>query len=135
GLGFAADGSLYVCQAEGLVRRIDPAGIVRTVAGGGTLSGTAGDGLPATSAQLNFQGLGIVGTGLVADIAVEADGGFFVSERGASTIRHVDAQGVIQTVAGTGQQGPDGDGGDARQARLGSIVSLAIEPAGSLLVS
>lgn len=49
-----ADGSLYICDnANSAIRRVDPSGVITTVAGKGA-PGFSGDGGPATAATLNF---------------------------------------------------------------------------------
>src|ERR1700678_2154052 len=45
-------GSECFCQISGTIRKVSPSGIISTVAGGGTLTGSFGDGGPATSAAL-----------------------------------------------------------------------------------
>jgi hypothetical protein len=50
-----ANGNLYVLDYfNGRVRKVSSTGIIITVAGGGTLSGSSSDGSPATSAQLDL---------------------------------------------------------------------------------
>ena len=79
GLAFAADGSLYIADRENnRVRRIDSDGIIDTVAGTG-VSGYAGDGGPASEAELaNPEG-----------IAFDADGNLYIADFGNRRIRKV----------------------------------------------
>ncbi len=82
------------------VRRINPLGIISSVAGNG-MAGFAGDGGPATNARLNGP------TG----IALDTIGNIYVSDGQNNRIRRIDKlTGVISTVAGTGVGGfgPDG---------------------------
>ena len=45
------------------------------------------------------------------------------------------ASGVIDTVAGSGQPGMDGDGGDARVATLQRPFGVALDGAGDLFIA
>ena len=106
------------------VRRVSPAGVITTVAGTG-VSGTSGDGGPATSAQL----------GAPTGVAVTADGGFLIADAAAHRIRRVSPGGTITSVAGTGAAGGTGDGGPATAARLNAPVSVAPLAGGGFLVA
>nr|HMS62917.1 hypothetical protein [Solirubrobacteraceae bacterium] len=108
------------------VRKVSPAGIITTVAGTGT-AGTAGDGGPATSAQLNQP------TG----VALALDGSVLFAEIGAGTdrVRRVSPGGTITTLAGTGVAGDSGDGGPAVNAQLQTPRGLAVESDGSVLIA
>jgi len=66
GIVFDTAGNLYFADAENhRIRRIDKNGIITTVAGTG-VSGYAGDGGPATKAQLSYPlGLGITSDGVI----------------------------------------------------------------------
>jgi len=63
---------------------------------------------------------------LPTNIAIDAQGNLYVSETGKHVVRRVDAQGQIVTVAGSGMQGFDGDGGAATSALLDSPLGLAV---------
>src|SRR5437667_131599 len=70
--GIAVDpaGNVYIVDAGNLrIRKVNPAGVISTVAGGGT-PGFSGDGGPASSAQLVPLGVGV---GVQADLYI-ADG-------------------------------------------------------------
>jgi sugar lactone lactonase YvrE len=122
GLVMARDGSVYF-SGLGRVRRIDPAGIITTVAGTGE-QGYSGDGGPATAAQLNWPD----------DLALGSDGSLYIAEYRNHRIRKVDPTGIITTVAGNGEQGRSGDGGAATEASLNSPDGIAIGPDGSLYI-
>jgi hypothetical protein len=53
------------------------------------------------------------------------------------SVRKVDAQGIISTVAGSGQEGFSGDGGPALNAtfRFGAVSTVAIDSSGNLLIA
>jgi serine/threonine-protein kinase len=112
------------------VRRVDRAGVITTVAGTGD-DGFSGDGGPATSARFSlYNGAG----GAAGGLAVLPGGGFLVADQGNQRVREVDASGIVRTVAGTGRQGRDGDGGPATRARLEAPTSLLADADGSWLV-
>lgn len=120
GLALDEQGNLYVCDSlNNRVRRITPQGIIATVAGGGT---DQGDGVAATQAAL----------ALPRGVAVDASGNIFISEAGANRIRRVLANGIIETIAGTGTAGFGGDGGNARLALLNAPAGLALDRTGAL---
>lgn len=90
GLVIGGDGSLYIAEGGGdRIRRVDPAGIITTVAGDGA-KGFSGDGGPATRARLNNP----------FGVSVGADGVVYIAHGNNNRIRKIDAAGVITTVAG-----------------------------------
>ena len=126
-VGLAVDtaGSVYVADTYNhRVRRIDPAGMITTVAGNGQ-RGFGGDGGPATVAALNHP------TG----VAVDATGNLYVADHFNQRVRRVDPAGLISTIAGTGARGFSGDGGPATEARLDSPFALALDATGNLYVT
>jgi photosystem II stability/assembly factor-like uncharacterized protein len=91
----AIDNSGNIFFTEGgrhKVRRIDPKGIITTIAGTGK-AGFSGDGGPAEKAQLNNP----------SGLAVDPEGNLYISEYVNNRVRRVDAvTGIITTVAGDG---------------------------------
>lgn len=125
GVAVDAAGNLLIADSEtNRVRQVSPAGIITTVAGGGSPADNLGDGGPATSAV-------IVGPGAVA---VDQTGSIYVTDQ-RYRVRKVDASGTISTVAGTGAYGSDGDGGPATAATLTGPGGLAPDGAGNLYVA
>ena len=79
GVAVDAAGNLYIADSfNHRIRRVDPAGVISTVAGTG-LAGFSGDGGLATAAQLNFP------TGLAVDVV----GNLFVSDTENDRIRRI----------------------------------------------
>jgi DNA-binding beta-propeller fold protein YncE len=125
--GVAGDssGNLYVADDNNnRVRRIDPSGVVTTLAGTGA-AGFSGDGGPARSAQLNHP----------RGVAVDGRGHVFVADSMNARIRMVDPAGVISTVAGCGRHGFGGDGGPATVARMFEPRGVSVNAAGHLFVA
>ena len=123
---YVADAGLY-CEGPGgnSVRRIDGNGVVTTVAGGTGVLGAAGDGGPATKAQLNAP----------VAVAVDRQGDLYISDSDNFRIRKVDSAGTITTVAGTGKQGFSGDRGPATSARLMGPSGIALDARDNLYVA
>ncbi len=86
------DGVLYIADyGNQRIRRVGADGVIVTVAGNGT-EGYAGDGGPATRAQLSSP----TGT------AVDGAGNLYIADDKNDRVRRVDSRGVITTVARAG---------------------------------
>lgn len=118
-----ADGNLFV-SGNNRVRKIDKIGIISTVVGNGQ-NAFSGDGGLAINASLRFP----------SGIAMATDGTLYIADRDGHRIRRVGTDGIIQTIAGTGQAGFGGDGGPANLAQLNNPNDIAIAKDGSLLVT
>jgi sugar lactone lactonase YvrE len=120
------DGLLYWCDlGSSRVLRLDEAsGLITVVAGNGT-NGYAGDGGPATEAELSTP----------HEVRFDSRGDLYVVERDNHTVRKVDmTTGAIATFAGTGVRGYEGDGGPATAARLAQPHSIAFDAADNLYI-
>jgi sugar lactone lactonase YvrE len=80
--------------------------------------------LPAASSQTLATTVPLV---LPSTIVFDAQGNLYISETASHIVRKVDTAGNITTVAGTGTQGFDGDGGRASAALLDSPQGLAVD--------
>lgn len=123
-LGIDTDGNLYVGGGDGkpfMVSKISPSGQVTRVAGTGQ-RGFSGDGGPAVEATL----------GHVWDVAVDAAGNILIVDADNHRIRMVDTDGLITTIAGTGESGYSGDGGPATEAQLDGPYGIALDGEGNL---
>ena len=124
GVAVDAAGNLLIADnTNARIRRIDPAGIITTVAGTG-LWGFGGDGGPAASARLRPAGL-----------ALDASGNLFIADTRNARIRKIDAAGIITTVAGNGIRGFDGDGGLATDASLHTPWNVVVGVDGELFIA
>ena len=101
----AKDGTLYVGQDEGLVRRVGRDGRIGTVAGGGTQADPL---LPVPARD--------VALGPVNGLFVTAAGDLLIAD--GHHVRRMKSDGTVTTLAGTSKAGYSGDGGPARLAQL-----------------
>ncbi|MQG03569.1 MAG: hypothetical protein FI713_07595 [SAR202 cluster bacterium] len=97
--------------------------IITTFAGTGKLEHT-GDGGHALEA-------GIFGARAVC---TDHLGNTFICERGGNTLRRVDRDGIITTIAGTGDKGYSGDGGPAVSATLNGPKAIRCDLQGNVLI-
>ena len=123
GVATAADGSFYVSSGSA-VFRISASGIISTLAGG-SLLGFAGDGGPATSAEL----------GNPIGLATDSFGSVYIADSANNRIRKVSSSGTITTVAGSVKAGFSGDGGPAIAASLQNPQGVALDAAGNLYIA
>jgi hypothetical protein len=68
-------------------------------------------------------------------VAVDGRGNVYILERGGNALRVVDPSSKIRTVAGTGQKGDSGDGGDARKATLNGPKHLCTDAQGNVVIA
>ncbi len=125
GLTVDAAGNIYLADMnQARVRKVDPSGMIATVAGTG-MGGWSGDGGPATEARISTP----------AGIAVDAEGNLFVTEYWPGRIRKVGPDGIITTIAGTSKQESSGDMGLATRAGLDRPSAIAVGPVGNLFIT
>ena len=104
------------------VRKVNPQGIITTVAGGGA---NLGDGGQATSAALNGP------TGL----SLDAQGNLYIADTKNNRIRKVNASGVISTVAGNGSTSYTADGDIATATGLNTPTGVTVDADGNLYIA
>ena len=123
GMTFDGAGNLYFADVpNGRIRKITPAGVVSTVAGGGT--GTA-EGIPATSASLNKPNA----------VVVDTTGRLFIADTYNHKIRMVNGAGIISTIAGNGVNGYNGDNQPATSAELYLPSGVAVNGLGDVFIA
>ncbi|HVK84310.1 MAG TPA: hypothetical protein VM513_09385 [Kofleriaceae bacterium] len=120
-----AAGNVFVTDSGNFrIRRIDTTGTITTVAGTG-VEGFNGDGIPATTADLDPWG-----------IALDAQGNLYIADDGNARVRRVDkVTGIITTVVGTGVRSQTGEGGPATSATVYGPHDLTFDAAGNLLLA
>jgi RHS repeat-associated protein len=132
GVDVGPDGSLYITDEDSSrVRRVWPNGIITTVAGNKNNQwcddplAPCGDGGPATQALF----------GDIYNSSVGQDGSIYIADEAINRIRKVSPDGIITTIAGTGERGFGGDGGPATQAKLNEPYSVKLAPDGNLYIA
>ncbi len=138
GLIFDPTGNLYIGDSRNnVVRKINTAGTISTIAGNGTGHGAGsgsytGDGGLADTAGLFYP----------EDIAFDAAGNLLIADFGNNVIRKVNAAGVINTIAGNGYEAGSifggaysGDGGLATHASFAGPSNLALGAHGKIYFS
>ncbi len=96
---------------------------IETIAGTGK-QGFSGDGGPALKAELDNP-FGIVRG---------PDGAFYYCEYTGQRIRRIDENGIITTIAGTGEVGFSGDGGTALEGTFNKPHEIRFDAAGDLFI-
>ncbi|MFF5859000.1 serine/threonine protein kinase [Streptomyces sp. NPDC012751] len=125
-LAVGADGGVFVAdELNHRVRRIDPSGVITTVAGDGTRGddGGSGDGGPATRARLAAP----------CALAVDGSGRLYVGEAGTRRVRGIGTDGVISTVVAPSGRPSGAGAADAGDAFL--PAGLAVDGAGRLHIA
>src|SRR5688500_6498614 len=121
GIAIDKDGNIYLAGTlSHRVRKVTPSGTVTTLAG----NGNAGyqDGLAASAQFNNPQG-----------IAVDDAGNVYVADGGNNRIRKIGTDGMVTTVAGTGDA--DFLDGAGSAAKFNLPLGITIDKAGTLYVS
>ncbi|WP_165420433.1 Ig-like domain repeat protein [Edaphobacter modestus] len=123
-IAYDVAGNLYIADLnDNVIRKVDVAGIVTTVAGTGE-QGFSGDSGPATRALLDSP----------AGVAVDTAGNIYIADTHNQRVRMV-SNGTITTIAGTGSAGFSGDSGPALLARLSNPTALALDANGNLFIA
>jgi uncharacterized repeat protein (TIGR01451 family) len=128
-----ASGDVYIADSHNdRIRKVSAAGIITTAAGNGSCC-YAGDGGPATSAQLWSP----------SGVAVDTSGDLYIADAGNNRVRKISAAGVIRTVAGNGTcpnagfavECYSGDGGAATSAQFSDPSGVAVDASGDLYIT
>ena len=106
------------------VRKINTSGIITTIAGNGIYN-YAGDGGPATAAELKGPGW----------LSINALGELYIPDNYSHCVRKINLLGIISTFAGTGIAGWSGDEYPASSATLAYPNCVAIDHIGNAYIA
>ena len=123
--GIAVDsaGNLYFADSSNYrIRRVTPAGIITTIAGGGT--SLALTEIPATRAAI-----------FPVALTFDQSGTLYFSDLANRRIAKLTSNDTIVTVAGNGTEGGSGDGGPPLNAALSNPASIAFDLSGNLYIA
>lgn len=125
GLAVGPDGSVFIADAGNRrVRRLDPSGVITTVAGSGA-SLYDGDDKPAVMAGMTPY-----------DVDVAADGALLIADTSNNRVRRLlPASGIITTFAGTGKPGYNFDNIPAAEAELNGPEGVAVAADGTVYIA
>jgi hypothetical protein len=99
-------GNLYMAGSY-CIRKVNPAGIITTIAGTG-VGGYSGDGGMADTAKISY----------VDQVMIDGYGNIYITDGMKHVIRKIYTSGIISRVAGNGTSGYSGDFGMATAAQL-----------------
>ncbi|MBV9376345.1 MAG: hypothetical protein JO320_15010, partial [Alphaproteobacteria bacterium] len=119
-------GTVYILERQGsTLRAVDPrSGAVTTIAGTGARA-YGGDGGPALAAVFNAP----------KELTIDRDGNLLVVDTENHVIRRVDLRTrTVATIAGSGRQGANGDGGPALVAALDRPHGAAVAADGAIYI-
>jgi sugar lactone lactonase YvrE len=121
--GVAADnqGNVYVADgSNNMIRKINPSGVVSTLAGTGSVGSTNGPGAAATFTT-------------PFGVTLDVSGNVYVADQGNNLIRVINSSGVVSTLAGSGALGAQNGMGSSASFDLPSAV--AVDKGGNVYVA
>ena len=119
------NGALLICdEKNNRIRQVAPNGTITTVIGSNLHSFFAPS-IPATLSPLDWP----------SSIAADSEGRIYFTELHSNRIARMNADGRLQTIAGTGLPGNGADGPDATRSALSIPSHLIFDRAGNLLVT
>jgi len=120
-----SSGNLYIADNKNFRIRLVRGGTITTVAGTG-VSGSTGDGGPAVLAPLKGPN----------NVGMDAAGHLYIADEDANKIRRIDRNTlIINTVAGDGGKGYNGDGGPATDAAIATPFAATFDAQGRMYIA
>ncbi len=109
GIRMDASGNLFIADlGNGRIRKVNPAGVISTIAGG-----------------LNSP----------RNLTFAPDGTLYVSEFDANRVSRINSDGSATPIAGNGTSGSSGDGGSALSAQLNGPAGIGFDTTGVLYIA
>jgi sugar lactone lactonase YvrE len=131
GIALDSSGNVYVAdQYNHLIRKINTSGVVTTLAGGGSVGGTAGGYADGSGTAATFYHPG--------GVAVDSSGNVYVADNTYCLIREITISGVVSTLAGGGSAGGTASGhadGIGTAATFNSPGGVAVDASGNLYIA
>lgn len=121
-IAIGRNGDIFSSDGVGTIRKIS-SGVITTYAGTGE-QGFSGDGGPAKNAMMFYP----------ERMACDSGGNLYVADTHNNRVRKISPDGLITTVAGTGDANYSGDGGLATPAALNFPQAVAADNAGNLYI-
>lgn len=122
GLAFDRHGNLYFSdQRNHRVRRIDPSGIISTLA------------VTGANARQNYMLDKI--SNLPAGLVVDQEDNVYIADPVNHRVLKATSNGQLTTFAGNGKRGFGGDGGPAEKAQLAGPIDVTLDREGNLLIA
>lgn len=124
-IAFDSLGNFYIADTGNhLVRKVDTAGNITVIAGTNN-PGFTSDNIKATDSDLHMP----------RSVCVDKNGNVYIADEQNHSIRKVDTNGMITTVAGNRNAAYSGDGGLAVEASLNVPAGITVDDAGNLYIS
>jgi len=131
-VGITVDASNNVYIVDGgnnRIRKINPSGVITTIAGTG-IQGFSGDGGLATNAQLNFGTNSLAFGGIDLDVA----GNIYVSDYNNGRIRKISTSNSITTIAGGGTLTCESNSVLATSVGLSTSIGVMVDLASNIYI-
>jgi len=120
-------GNAYIADSSNnVIRKMTPAGVVTTFAGGGSVGGTTAGFADGNSTAALFSA--------PIGLAIDAAGNLYVADYLNWAIRKITPTGAVSTLAGGGPSNPGLADGTGSAARFGGTTDLALGSGGNLYV-
>ena len=117
-------GNLFIADTgNNRIRKVSPDGIITTIAGSGKM-GFGGDGGPAVEAQFAYP----------VAIAIDGQGNLYIADFNNHRIRKISTDGIITSVAGTGEFEYNGDGRPALESQIEEPCGVALDRSGYIYI-
>jgi RHS repeat-associated protein len=127
-LGVAVDsrGHVYIADTGNrVIRKINPSGTITTIAGGGSLEPTSGQGIPATEIWLDSPWR----------VTLDPEGNLYICDHGMRQVLKVDTTGVLTTVIDSSARLFSADGPAVNDWLNSGPSGIAVDDEGRLYVA